>query len=234
MILFSFNVEYYRDNLTFWTVFRDMVCPLLGQILIPILALPSPMTITHPSLILVSIFTWYTFSGSHSCYDKIVNYTKKIKCNCVSKKLNLKLWTAGKDSDEKKQNNFKEGYQESFIRFSPGWTLINITFTVVFIITFTIIHWTEFLHEDTVAIGLLIGFSISAMLLTCWFAIDDKQGSQLIKWLVYKPSDVHTEYILVKENSTCTIKVWKEPASSDSQGWKQKLVSFVKLRPIFP
>merc|ERR1719419_876388 len=192
MILFSFHVEYYRDKLTFWTVFRDSVCPLLGWILIPILALPSPMIVTHPSLIVVPLFTWYTFSGYN-----IVNYTKKIKCNCVSKKPNLKLWKAGTDSEEKKQNNFK-GDQESFIRFSPGWTLINITYTVVNIISFTIIKWTEFLHEDTVAIGLLIGFSILVMLLTCWFAKDDKQGSHLITWLVYKPSDVHTEY--VKEN----------------------------------
>jgi len=140
IVLFSFHSDYSRHKLTSWIIFRDTVWPLLPQILIAFLALPSPMTITHPSLVLVPLFTWYTFSGSNSCYSKIVNCIKKIKCNSLRKKPPRKLQPAITDASEKKQNNLGEVYQESFIRFSPGWTLLNIGFTIAGAITHTLIY----------------------------------------------------------------------------------------------
>jgi len=209
VVLFNFHLDNFRDKLTSWTIFRDTVWPLLPQILTTILALPFPMTITHPSFILVPLFTWYTFSGSNSCYSKIVNYTKKIICNCVSKKRLRKLWPLVKDANETKQKNVERGYQESFIRFSPGWTLLNIGFSVSNYITYAIIYWNYIVDQEIVRFGLLLGINLPGMLLTCWFAINDKQDRQFITWLVYNSSDIHTEYILVKENSSFTIRVWK-------------------------
>jgi len=181
VIMFSYHLDHFRDQLTLWTVFHDNVWPLLPQIFIAILALPSPMTITHPSLMLVPLFTWYTFIGSNSCYSKIVNYTKKIKSNCVCKWPLRRLWPLVTDADEEKQNGFEDGYQESFIRFSPGWTLMNIGFTVANAITYSIVYWTKILEEEEIVrFGVALSVCVPAMLLTCWFALNDKQGSQSI------------------------------------------------------
>merc|ERR1712060_433526 len=120
----------------------------------------------------------------------------------------------GTEANEKKQTPGPKESQESFIRFSPEWTFLNIVSTAVITIIHTIL-WKFWEHHGT-SFGITLGILVPGMLFTFWVAIDDKHGRQFIKWQVYKPSDANTKYIHTRsDNSKRMIKLWKGATSID-------------------
>merc|ERR1719320_1011085 len=89
----------------------------------------------------------------------------------------------------------------------------------IFTIWTLIIHITarKFWKYD-VELTIVLSVASAGMLLTSWVVHDDWYGSHSIQWLVYKPSDKHTEYIIKRNgNSFPMIKVWKGSVLTDSE-----------------
>jgi len=204
----------HRDQFDSWMIFRDAMLPFLPQLMIALLALPSRTIITHPSLVMLPLFTWYTFSDSNSCCSTATKYIDESIFCTISETLNGKFQPSVTEVNEKQTRGLKQS-QESFIRFSPEWTLLNIGSTVVITIIQTIL-WKFWEHHGT-SFGMTLSVLVPGMLFTFWVAIDDKHGRQCIQWRVYKPSDANTEYILTRsDNMNSMIKDWKAATSIDS------------------
>jgi len=170
------------DSLNYnWNaMFYSKTIFIISLFIISIVPLSPWLIITHPSLAAVPLITPFTFRFYRRSKKKLeILADAPANANVVS----VSQWS-----------------NESFVRFSPGFTLINLAARVTYL-GFSMAMTLDMVEEYPVTYVLNYLFKRSlintlGLLFTCYVLFDDTYGCHLVTWIVYKPSDTNTEYIL--------------------------------------
>jgi len=154
----------------------------LPQLLIAFLPLSPSVIISHPSLVALPLFTAFTFRFYRSSQKKLRLFIR-----------------SSTEAIEEEHSITERTCEEPHIRFSAGFTAVNIIVKLICLgfNTEALIVRGYKLSEGVfyvcviVVVGELLG-----LWFTAYLVYDETCGYQLVKWIVYMPSDFHNEYII--------------------------------------